>query len=64
VVDQVKDVVRVDTRTIRAPTADIPGVPAESASGFIERDERAITILNAARLLTGAEQAALSEART
>jgi purine-binding chemotaxis protein CheW len=64
VVDQVTEVVRVDARTILPPVGEIPGIPAKSAGGLIERAQRTITILNAARLLTGAEQAALSEAWT
>jgi len=64
VVDQVKEVVRVDTRTIAASEEAIPGLPSEAASGRIERAGRTIMIVNAARLLTGAERLALSEART
>lgn len=63
VVDQVTEVLRVDARTILAAEA-VPGFPAEAISGTITRPDRAIVILNAARLLGGTQRLALSEART
>ena len=64
VVDQVKEVLRVDTRTIQPPTGQQPEGCAGAASGTIGRSGRNILILNAARLLTGEERLALSEALT
>ena len=64
VVDQVTEVLRVDTRTIQPSTGEIPGIPPDASGGRLERDGRTIMIVNAARLLTGAERLALSEART
>lgn len=64
VVDQVKEVLRVDTRTIQPPERELAAAFAESASGTIQRPGRNILILNAARLLTGEERLALSEALT
>jgi chemotaxis signal transduction protein len=64
VVDQVKEVLRVDTRTIAPPEAELPAAYAAAASGTIHRPGRSIVILNAARLLTGEERLALSEALT
>lgn len=64
VVDQVNEVVRVDTRTIRPPGDPVPGFPPEAAGGFFDRPDGPIPILNAARLLTGAERQALAEALT
>jgi len=64
VVDQVKEVLRVDTRTIRPPEGQQPAGLAGAASGTIARPGRSILVLNAARLLTGEEWLALSEALT
>jgi purine-binding chemotaxis protein CheW len=62
VVDQVREVLRVDTRTIRRATGEVAGLPDDVAGGLIERAGRTIMILNAARLLPSAERQALSEA--
>jgi chemotaxis signal transduction protein len=63
VVDQVKEVMRVDSRTIQPPSGEAsPGVPAEAVSGLVEGAGRRIAIVNAARLLTGAERRELLEA--
>ena len=63
VVDQVTEVLRVDARSILPAEAPVPGFPPECLSGTIARPGRTIVILNAARLLTGPERRALSEAR-
>jgi purine-binding chemotaxis protein CheW len=62
VVDQVKEVLRVDSRTIRQAVEKVAGLPPDAATGVIERSGRSIVILNAARLLASAERQALSEA--
>jgi chemotaxis signal transduction protein len=64
VVDQVNEVLRVDTRTILPPEGELRSPFAEAASGIIPRPGRSILILNAARLLTDEERLALSEALT
>jgi purine-binding chemotaxis protein CheW len=64
VVDQVKEVLRVDTRTIQPPTDRQPEAFPGAVSGTIDPSGRNILIVNAARLLTGEERLALSEART
>ena len=62
VVDQVMEVLRVDTRTIQQAKSEVPGLPPDVAGGLIEWAGRSIMILNAARLLPSAERQALSEA--
>jgi len=62
VVDQVVEVLRVDTRTIAQPPAMVRGLAAEYISGIISRPARTIVVLNAARLLSSTERLALSEA--
>ncbi len=64
VVDQVTEVLRVDTRTILEATTPVPGFPAAAVGGSIARPGRTIMILNAPRLLTGAQRVTLSEGRT
>ena len=64
VVDQVNEVLRVDTRTILPPAASRGPRSRRRPSGIIARPGRTILILNAARLLTDAERLALSEALT
>jgi purine-binding chemotaxis protein CheW len=62
VVDQVVEVLRVDTRTITPAPPIVRGLAAEFISGIIRRGERTIVVLNAARLLTSTERVALTEA--
>lgn len=64
VVDQVTEVLRVDTRTILPGGEPALSLPAEAVTGTITRPGRSIVILNAARLLNGTQRMALSEART
>jgi len=64
VVDQVKEVLRVDSRTIRPPEGEQAAAFAGAATGTIAQPDRSILVLNAARLLTGEEWLALSEALT
>lgn len=62
VVDQVVEVLRVDTRTITPPPPMVRGLAAEYISGIISRAGRTIVVLNAARLLSSTERLALTEA--
>jgi purine-binding chemotaxis protein CheW len=62
VVDQVVEVLRVDTRTITQPPPMVRGLAAEYISGIISRPQRTIVVLNAARLLSSTERLALTEA--
>lgn len=62
VVDQVVEVLRVDTRTITQPPPMVRGLAAEYISGIITRPQRTIVVLNAARLLSSTERLALTEA--
>ncbi len=62
VVDQVKEVLRVDTRTIASPPPMVRGLAARYISGIITRPGRTIVVLNAGRLLSTEERLALSEA--
>ena len=62
VVDQVRDVVRVDSRHIAPAGTAPPGVPAGAVGGLVERAGRTIVIIHAARLLDAAEYAVLREA--
>ena len=61
-VDQVVEVLRVDTTTITPPPPMVRGLAAEYISGILARADRTIVILNAARLLTSEERVALAEA--
>jgi purine-binding chemotaxis protein CheW len=60
VVDQVLEVLRVDTGTITAPPPMVRGLAAAYISGIIARPGRTIVVLNAARLLTSEERLALA----
>lgn len=64
VVDQVVEVLRVDTRTITPPPPMVRGLAAEYISGIISRTGRTIVVLNATRLLSSTERLALTEALT
>jgi purine-binding chemotaxis protein CheW len=63
-VDQVVEVLRVDTRTITPPPPMVRGLAAEYISGIIGRPGRTIVVLNATRLLSSTERLALTEALT
>lgn len=62
VVDQVTEVLRVDTRIIQQAKGEVAGLPPDVAGGLIEWPGRTIMILNASRLLPSAERQALTEA--
>jgi purine-binding chemotaxis protein CheW len=60
VVDQVLEVLRVDTGTITPPPPMVRGLAAAYISGIITRPGRTIVVLNAGRLLTSEERLALA----
>lgn len=62
VVDQVREVLRVDSRTITLPPPLVRGLAAQYVSGIITRPGRTIVVLNAGRLLSSEERLALEEA--
>lgn len=61
VVDQAREVLRVDSGAIVAPPAMVKGLAAQYISGILPRGERTLVILNAQRLLTSKERLALRE---
>jgi purine-binding chemotaxis protein CheW len=60
-VDEVNEVLRVDSTTIAAPGRVVSGLAAEYISGIISRPGRTVIILNARKLLSSNERLALSE---
>jgi chemotaxis signal transduction protein len=60
VVDEVREVLRVDSRTITAPGPVVRGLAAAYISGVVTRPARTIIILNARRLLSSTERLALN----
>jgi len=60
IVDGVREVLRVDSRTITAPGPMMRGLAAAYISGIISRPDRTIIILNARKLLSSSERLALS----
>ena len=58
-VDEVREVMRVDTTTITAPGPMVSGLAAAYISGIITRPGRTIIILNARKLLSSTERLAL-----
>ncbi len=59
-VDEVREVLRVDSTTITAPGPMVSGLAAPYISGIVTRPERTIIILNARRLLSATERMALT----
>ena len=59
-VDEVREVLRVDSRTISAPGPVVKGLAAAYISGLVTRPGRTIIILNARKLLSSTERLALS----
>ena len=59
-VDEVREVLRVDSRTISAPGPVVSGLAAAYISGLVTRPGRTIIILNARKLLSSTERLALS----
>jgi purine-binding chemotaxis protein CheW len=64
VVDEVREVLRVDSRTITAPGPMVRGLAAAYISGVVARPARTIIILNARKLLSSTERLTLSEMGT
>lgn len=62
VVDEVREVLRVDSTTIIAPPPIVRGLAAEYIAGLVTRGERTLVLLHAGRLLNSAERLALSDA--
>jgi purine-binding chemotaxis protein CheW len=60
-VDEVREVLRVDSTEIAAPGPVVSGLAAVYIAGIISRPERTIIILNARKLLSSSERLALSE---
>ncbi len=59
-VDQVMEVLRVDTTTITPPPPMVRGLAANYISGIIARPNRTIVVLNAARLFNSKERVAMA----
>jgi len=59
-VDDVREVIRVDSTTITAPGPMVSGLAATYISGIITRPGRTIIILNARKLLSSSERHALT----
>jgi len=60
-VDEVREVMRVDTTTITAPGPMVSGLAAAYISGIITRPGRTIIVLNARKLLSATERLALEK---
>jgi purine-binding chemotaxis protein CheW len=60
-VDEVREVLRVDSTAIAAPGPVVRGLAAAYITGIITRPGRTIIILNARTLLSSTERLALSE---
>ena len=60
-VDEVREVLRVDSTTIAPPGPVVSGLAAVYIAGIISRPERTIILLNARKLLSSSERLALSE---
>jgi purine-binding chemotaxis protein CheW len=59
VVDEVLEVMRVDSTTITPPSPVVRGLAAPYIAGIITRGNRTIVLLNVGRLLTATERLAL-----
>ena len=55
-VDEVREVLRIDSTTITAPGPMVSGLAAAYISGIVTRPERTIIILNARKLLSSTER--------
>jgi purine-binding chemotaxis protein CheW len=62
VVDEVCEVMRVDSATITPPPPVVRGLAAPYIAGIIARGDRTIVLLHALRLLTSTERLALTQA--
>ena len=59
-VDEVREVLRVDSTTITAPGPMVSGLAAAYIAGIVSRPGRTIIILNARKLLSSTERMALT----
>jgi purine-binding chemotaxis protein CheW len=59
-VDEVLEVLRVDSTAIKAPSPIVSGLAAVYISGIVTRPGRTVIILNARKLLSSSERLALS----
>jgi purine-binding chemotaxis protein CheW len=59
-VDEVREVLRVDSTTIAAPGPMVSGLAAAYISGIVTRPGQTVIILNARKLLTSTERLTLS----
>ncbi len=59
-VDEVREVLRVDSTTIAAPGPMVSGLAAAYIAGIVSRPGRTIIILNARKLLSSTERMALT----
>ena len=62
-VDEVREILRVDSRTIAAPPPLVRGLAAAYVLGVLPHGQRTIVVLNAARLLSATERLALQAAQ-
>jgi purine-binding chemotaxis protein CheW len=61
-VDEVREILRVDSRVIAAPPPLVRGLAAAYVLGMLAHNDRTIVVLNAARLLSSTERLALQAA--
>ncbi|HET8623191.1 MAG TPA: chemotaxis protein CheW [Gemmatimonadales bacterium] len=62
IVDEVREVLRVDSTTIIAPPPIVRGLAAAYIAGLVTRGERTLVLLQASRLLSSTERLALTDA--
>jgi purine-binding chemotaxis protein CheW len=62
IVDEVREVLRVDSTTIVAPPPIVRGLAAAYIAGLVTRGDRMLVLLQATRLLSSTERLALAEA--
>jgi purine-binding chemotaxis protein CheW len=60
-VDEVREVLRVDSTTIAAPGPVVSGLAAAYIAGIVTRPGRTIIVLNARKLLSSTERMALDQ---
>jgi chemotaxis signal transduction protein len=64
VVDEVREVLRVDSTTISAPGPMVRGLAAAYIAGIVTRPNRTIIVLHVRKLLTSTERLALASVWT
>lgn len=60
IVDEVREVLRVDSARIEAPPAMVRGLAAAYINGILTLPERTVVLLNARKLFTSTERVALA----